>query len=221
MRRNHIILLAAALFAVSAAPAAAATTYKLDAYDHDNGHYAGPVTGPTLDDGKYYVARVDGTISYYGRSMWEDPIRPFNMICGATAKKPEYATPGKTNGAVGMDAETVFARPCTSGTPNVGHWTNFEINNNAVFRNVNAIDGPYTTPSWDNAYEYPLLGHGTDVKFRLRDIPGTRDNYGQLRITVRLADPGRDCSGDRWRAFGFEDGGECWYTITTVNASNS
>lgn len=227
MRKKRYLIAAAILAALAGGPAAAsAATLKLDAYDPDNGHFAGPVTSGTLDAGQYYVAVVDGTVSYYSPAMWTDPFAPFEAICGTTERRPAHSTPGKTNGRVGMDAETVFARPCfgpsSNRNPKVGHWPNFEINATSTqrqgpdFKYVTPLDGPFSEPTGTNTYKYPIVGNGVPAQFRLRDWPGTRDNYGQLWIDVRPA-TGSDCAGDRWRAWGFADGDECWYTIEVLS----
>jgi hypothetical protein len=227
-KRNILVAAVAATASLALSGPAFADTLKLDAYDHDNGHFAGPVTSPVLTAGQYYVATVDGTISYYSPTMWTDPFAPFDAICGTTERRPSHSTPDRTNGRVGMDAETIFARPCFgpagSKTPAVGRWRNFEINSTSTerqgpaFVNVVPLDGPYSTPTGTNTYKYPLVGQGVPAQFRLRDWPGTRDNYGQLWIDVRPA-TGSDCSGDKWRAWGFADGDECWYTIEVLSHS--
>jgi hypothetical protein len=184
----------------------------LDSHDSDDGHYAGPAMGPRLTDGKIYVATVQGSLSYYAASMWKHPEKPFDAICGETDELPTFPSPHVKDGDVGMDAEMIFGRPCSGPdgdkSPGLGHWTNFEINTNTVFRYIRAIGSPFATYSPSHTYEYPLFGHGAAVQFRLRDLPGTADNYGRLRISVALADTG-ECNGDEYQDFGFATWDEC------------
>ena len=207
--KRYLIVVAAVFGALLAVSPIASASIKLDAYDPDNGHYAGPVSGQNLVDGVWDVAEVEGTISYYSAGTWAHPTSPFDDICGDTVAKARWPS-GSRNGPTGMDAETVFARPCsrTKG-PSLGHWSNFEINNNNVFRHVDTIDGAISTPSWSHAYDYALLGHDKPVQFRLRDLPGTKDNYGKLDILVRPA-TFNDCDHERHVAFGFEDRFSCY-----------
>jgi hypothetical protein len=219
------VVLGAALSLVVAAPAVAATSSAtvtavvsgeaklvLDSHDSDDGRYAGPVTSPVLQAGKLYVAEVNGTISYYSRSTWLGPTAPWDDICGNPDDRPQIGSPGLRNGPVGMDAEVVFARPCFgpdgAKTPKPGRWDNFEFKTNNFFYHSPAVGGPFTSASWSHAYDYVLRGFDKPAQFRLRDIPGTADNYGRLAITIRKATAG-DCWSNRHSYFGFATESEC------------
>jgi hypothetical protein len=221
-----LAVVAAAALVTPGVASAQEKHYRLDAYD---AHPAKPgIAGPTvtdapLTDGVYYVAEVGGTISYYVKAMWTKPFAPFDDICGETAGRPRwYSTslPHSRQGEVGMDAETVFARPCRgpdgAKAPAVGHWGNFEINSGdgTLYHHVDPLDGRRTSPTWSNYYDYPILGHGQPAKFHLLDLNGaTRDNYGQLDIYIRVA-TGNDCSNggglENYKAFGFATAQDCW-----------
>jgi hypothetical protein len=225
MRRKRHLIAAAILGALLAGPTAATATtpphYKLDAYDPSPSvaGFAGPlVTDAPLTNGVWYIAEVEGTISYYSKRMWERPFHPFDEICGIPASEPKFRSPDvdDTGAPVGMDVETVFARPCRGPEgdkwPKLGRWPNFEINpgDGAGYRHITPTDGPHSTPSWSNAYDYAMLGNDLPAKFRLRDLPGaTKDNYGRLDIYVRPASF-IDCEHGIYRAFGFSDFQSCW-----------
>jgi hypothetical protein len=126
-----------------------------------------------------------------------------------------------------MDAEVVFARPCTTRAsgqwPQPGRWTNFEINDGTGYRDHHPTDGPHSERSWSNAYDYAIAGRGVPVKFRFRDLKGaTKDNYGRLDVYVRPA-RSSDCSVGGppvWTAFGFENYDTCWQALSTNAAGD-
>jgi hypothetical protein len=202
----------AALASPALASAAKLSPLKLDSHDSDDGHYAGPAKGPTLAAGTWYVVKVDGTISYYSKAIWQSPedLAPYTQLCGSPDPRPAYPSKDKAGNnlpdqyRVGMDAETVFARPCyldASGAaaPKLGHWDNFQVSADGgiTWHHPNTLSGRLSTWTADNAYSYAVLGQGKPVQFRLKDIPGTADNYGRLNIAFRVAD-GSDCSADGW-----------------------
>jgi hypothetical protein len=223
--RKRLLVAAAIAGALLVGPSVASATpphYKLDAYDPSPSvaGYAGPlVTDAPLTDGVWYIAEVEGTISYYRARSWENPFAPFDAICGDPRPAPKFRSPDVDNedeGAVGMDSEVVFARPCRGPEgakyPKPGKWNNFEINpgDGAGYRHITPTDGVHTTPTWSNAYDYAILGNGLPAKFRLRDLPGaTKDNYGRLDIYVRPASF-IDCEHGIYKAFGFADFQSCW-----------
>jgi len=208
-------------------PASAAEMhYRLDAHAAHPAKpgIAGPVvTSAPLTPGVFYVAEVEGTLSYYVKQMWTRPFAPFDDICGYTRARPEYFSSSvdeAAQGEVGMDAETVFGRPCgddgSGQSPQPGHWSNFEINSGdgTLYHHIEPMEGRRDTPTWSDAYDYAIKGAGNPAKFHLLDLAGkTRDNYGQLDIYVRAA-VGDDCGHggalELYKAFGFESYEACW-----------
>jgi hypothetical protein len=175
-------------------------TLILKAYAPDVTGYAGPVnTTHILPVGGLYVAEVKGKISYWALQQFKHPTSPWNTVCG----KPE-STSGKV---FGIDAEFVFGRPGTTPCPTLpSRFPNFEVSTGgARFSHPAPFGGPYSTPTADHLYSYPLLGAGEVASFRLKDDPNghpaTADNYGHLTIHIRPA-VSSDCSAGGFLLFG-------------------
>jgi hypothetical protein len=166
--------------------------------------YAGPLnTKGILPTGKLYVAEVSGSISYYAKKQYKHPSGNWDTVCG----EPVYNA--FLGGDVGIDAEFVFGRPWTSPCPEElpVHWMNFEIStsNGTSYSHPAPLGGPFTKPTPEHLYSYPLVGSNEYALFRLKDdpngIPETADNYGYLYIHVRKAQAS-DCAGTGYAVFG-------------------
>jgi hypothetical protein len=222
MKRSLTTLGALALAALVVAPADAreprlGEPMLLDSFNARNRNVTDQVNGPVLTPNRLYVVMVDGAISYYDRREYVRPRLPFTQVCGAPEGTPRYRSPGTRNrGGSGMDAEYVFARPQRGGACAVPtRWSNFQINSRRSWRNPRP-GGRYSHgPSERHLYGYYVRGHGKAIKFRLVDRPGSRDNYGQLKITVRAARPA-DCGFDGWRAWSFATDAACRAGIDAV-----
>jgi hypothetical protein len=210
----------AAFAAAGPASAAEPEVIWLNSHDSDDGHYAGPVTSDALEAGTWYVAEVKGTFSFYAKKVWKDPesAAPWTSVCGLPDSEPFYGPDDA--GPTGMDAEVVFARPCYERDgamwPKPGHWSNFQVLINGTWHHPTAFGGAWPAQDYNNAYRYPFLGAGKTLRFRLVDWPGTADNYGKLRITIRTADA-TDCVNgdwdDAWTQLGFATKDECLNTL--------
>jgi len=214
MKTTRSLLLALAATAALPAPAAlgATQTVTLDARAGRSPTVAGPVSGPRLERGRHYVVVARGTISYYAGRQYRRPVRPWDTVCGRTEPRPQFRSPGRPNGPVGMDAETVFARPWTrrmcARYPGAVNWGNFQISTGGRFRDLPAAGAPFTAPRADHTYAYVVRGRDRRVRFRLVDTRGKRDNYGRLRIRVRPAVAG-DCATLGPRTFGAASEAAC------------
>jgi hypothetical protein len=157
---------------------------------------AGPVsTTAPLAAGAQYYAIVQGTMSIWPRSDW----KASGPICGADEAAPLFPSPGVTNGAVGWDAETVFAVPpgvafngfaCTATQipfEAVAHSSGgFEISLGPGFAHMTPVGGARTTPRADHTYTYALTGQGMPASFEFIDQP-IDDDYGVFKIQVLSA----------------------------------
>ncbi len=217
-RLGRIALGAICIALVAAAPAAAqrkeakiyeSQTIKLRAKAKNIFGFAGPVnTAQALPGGALYVAEVTGAISYYAKKQYVHPSDLWNTVCGEPLVEPK--------GDLGIDAEFVFARPWTTPCPEKlpVRWDNFElsVNNGTVFAHPRPLNGPFTAPTPEHRYSYPMVGVGKYALFRLRDDPGgnpaTADNYGTLVIHVRKA-VSADCGGSNYLLFGKSTEAEC------------
>jgi hypothetical protein len=143
-----------------------------------------------LKRGDWYAVRASGTFSYYEREDYVTPGAPWSIVCGTPESAPVTPSRGRPNGAVGLDVETVIARPWTpaacSQFPLPHHWRNFEMRLNSGFAHRDPIGGPYLTPRPDHVYSYVVPGYGRKATFRLRD-EYTPDNYGVVTIELRRA----------------------------------
>ena len=184
-------------------------TIKLHAHAKNISGYAGPInTAGILPTGKLYVAEVSGAISYYAKRQYAKPSAPWNTVCGEPL--------AGAHGVLGIDAEFVFARPWTSPCPRKlpVRWDNFElsVDNGASFAHATALNGPFSAPTPEHRYSYPLVGASKYALFRLRDNPGgspaTADNYGFLTVHIRKA-MAADCGGTNYVLFAKANEAEC------------
>jgi hypothetical protein len=215
MKRVLALALAAVVPLCLAGTAEAGVTTEilsLDAYQSPNDGTAGPVsTSKTLDNGAFYGVVATGTFSFYGPEQWSVP--PSKAICGTPEPAPQRPSPGRTNGKVGMDVETIFATPfqfdsCGGFHPPV-HWTSFQMNTGSGFTHVEPVDGAHSTPNRYHTYAYLIRGSGQPASFELQDAD-TTDNYGVVTILVQRL-RGDDCKKDGWRQYGgqFKNQGDC------------
>src|SRR5262249_6839771 len=135
--------LGGALAAACPVVASAATPthqYVLNSYTATDKHASHVVNGPERARRLLYTIDVKGTLSYYAPGVGTHPasLSPFKWICGTPEKRPMFRSPHRINGQVGMDAETIFARPCggtqDARSPDTGHWNNFQIKTYRYFR---------------------------------------------------------------------------------------
>jgi hypothetical protein len=201
-------LLAFALVPATASAATPVETVWLDMHETPNDGAAGPAqTSAPLTPNALYFVDVKGTFSTWSVNKWRFPCD------SAFEPQPIYPSPGVENGRVGVDAEMVFSAPRNTspcGVPLPEHQTRFEANTGSGFRHVEAVGGPYTTPTPGHEYRYVVQGAGltSSFGFRFRDSP-THDNYGRLKIAISRAD-GEDCKKSGWEAFGvFKNQGDC------------
>jgi hypothetical protein len=208
-RLNRIVLGLACAAATAIAPAVAQAgttiettqTITLRAHYKNISGYAGPRnTSGILPAGKLYVAEVSGLISYYAKRQYMKPTKPWSIVCGEPVIGP--------HGALGIDAEFVFARPWTSPCPLKlpVRWNNLEMStdNGTSYAHPAPLGGPFTAPTPTHEYSYPLIGSNRYALFRLKDLPGgnpaTADNYGSLTVQIRPAVPA-DCGGTGYLLF--------------------
>jgi hypothetical protein len=164
-------------------------TLSLDTHEPGTGGTAGPVsTLQPLDSGHSFLVTVEGTFSLWPESNWGSP--PI-VICGTPEQAPRHASPGVTNGWVGLDAEIDFAVPlppggdCSTlaaqGYPH--HPARFRIDLGSGFSHIEPIGGMPSDPWPDHVYHYLVLGQNVPLSFAWFDS-STSDNYGVLTITV-------------------------------------
>ncbi len=196
--------------------AAGASTYidhfTLDSYHAGNSHATPPAVGAAkLVPGALYVFTVQGTLSYYSAINYVDPQPPWTVLCGTPEAAPQFASAGGA-GEVGFDSEYVFARPWLP-TPCAEEklpmkWTNFQVHIGPGEWVHPTTLVPTTGPSPTHSYEYAFVApKGRHLMVRLYDIL-TRDNYGSLRISTRLATTA-DCEGTKYTAFKLSSEAEC------------
>jgi hypothetical protein len=207
LRRSLLpaVILAAAL-AVPAAAGAAVTDQTVALDTHSTG-LAGSAGAVSTDDllavGKLYVVEASGTWSKWKSDAWSVGT------CGTPEPQPVFPSPGVTNGLVGLDAETLFGARGTGGscpgmpTHQGGLLMRFTESD---FRHYEPFGGKKTTPSADHTYTYGVVGNGLAASFKIGDRP-VGDNYGVLKLRVRLANPD-DCA-DGFPSFNFPSEADC------------
>ena len=197
--------------AVAAADSKSISSLRLDAYRAwDKPQTPTIATGARLKAKQPYVATVRGTIGYYAAINYVALQAPWKVICGAPKSAPMF-TAGGGSGAVGNDAEYIFAQPqatACAGKPLPTRWYNFEANAGKAWKHPNVLSAKgLTGPRPNHTYDYAITGEDKSLKFRLVD-PDTRDNYGRLLIDVRTAVAG-DCTGDKYKAWGYPSQQSC------------
>jgi hypothetical protein len=165
-------------------------TLSLDTFRANNS--ANPATDPSafaFAAGRTYDVTVSGTYSRWLAKNWSSSI--YHTKCGTTNPAPATASPGTTNGEVGSDAETHFAvvrslktGPACSVNPPPTHSSLFQSNLGGTWTHLEAVGGPFSSPSVGNAYSYVMVGQGAPVTFRIADGT-TNDNYGVLTVQVQ------------------------------------
>lgn len=159
-------------------------------------------TAAALTPGEYYVATVSGAFSYWPAYLYRPHSGIWQAVCGTPLNS--------ASGPVGMDAQFIFARPWSRRRCERHHlpvaWSGFQAGAASLSNWAHpAILGSVNQPTANHTYSYALLGEGHPAAFRLKDTD-TRDNYGKLTITVRLA-TSSDCSS--YQAFGFASSASC------------
>jgi hypothetical protein len=141
------------------------------------------VTGPTLETGEPYRITVQGTYS-----VWDFSNSALELCKGAYEALPMFESPGRSNGAVSLDAHYQFAMfasdpACETETDVPLDFDVFRVSldGGATFASL----VPEGTPGIDSEhrYTYEVTGEGEAVRFQIADqIAG--DNYGVLKIEV-------------------------------------
>ncbi len=220
------------------APAtAAAENLRLNTRSRSNDGFAGPVwTKHRLTPGAYYLVRVAGTFSAWPLKDWQNS----HPACGKPIPGPAFRPRHSKARPVGLDADTVFGAPADSHfcrilgparpvqvkpgkhrrrrRPLSAHQTHFQISQGDGFAYTTPVGGPYSHPTRRHIYSYvlKLTANATRFGFRFVDIPSS-DNYGVLRIRVRIA-TAQDCSRGRWRRFrAFANAQDCVAYMNAVN----
>jgi hypothetical protein len=217
IKRVALCVAAGAIVALLFSTVASAATvdhFALDSYHAWKKNHTPAARSEVKLKNKLYVAKVQGTFSYYGALNYVVPQAPWTTLCGTPEGSPEFGSAGGT-GQVGFDSQFVFARPWTAEACAQAElplqWINFQMKDGSgggwAHPSVLNLESP-DTPNPSHSYEYAVVGHkGRHVAFRLFDIR-TRDNYGTLMITIRTAQPS-DCSGTKYAAFGLSSEAEC------------
>ena len=146
-------------------------------YDTPNANT--PLTmSTTLESGNSYVLVAEGTYS-----LWNEAL-------GVGSPEADAQFPGSTSGRVstqvGLDMDTIFARP-TDKTDPLGHsvlWT-FSLDGGSTFAHVEPEGGPYSAPLVGHLYRYNLTGQGHPLVIKLNDI-NPPDNYGKMKFTLQV-----------------------------------
>jgi hypothetical protein len=206
MRRGLVAVLALGIFMVAPTAAQAVLTDQTLTLDTnspgDEGSGGAVTTNDLLQVGKLYVVEARGTYSKWEPAAWAP------SGCGAPESAPMFPSAGGTTGPAGLDADTVFAT-INSGTcpPLPRHEGGLlQRYSESPFRHLEPFGGPKSAPEPGHLYTYGLVGNGIAASFRIADRP-VADNYGALRIHVRLA-TADDCA-EGWPSFGFGNEGEC------------
>ncbi len=211
MRRSTARIAAVALafgFASVAVPAASAQlpeTFDLDT-NSTSAPFGAPSSNQTpLTAGGGYVVQAQGTMSLWTLAQWSDPSY---VTCAGTAEQaPVLASPGKTNGPVGVDAESRYAplansaADCASSlrpTPNV------QLSGPGGFSHPAPLA---TSNAAAHVYRYPVRGSGAPLTARFVD-PAPQDNYGVFRFTVGTPTVA-DCANGGAAALGFPSEAAC------------
>ena len=199
---KFLLLVALAAMTLHAAPALAAVigTSSLDTHDATNETpYSGPVFPATLEPGQLYLVTVSGTLSAWAAGVWGPWTgdNATNVCAGQAEEWPQSESSGTVNGAVGIDAEYLFAwvdgspALCPGGAP-IGpaplHAGALELSLDAgtTWQHVEPIDRAYNP---DHSYQYLVAGPEAAALLgvRYRDS-WTSDNYGTLSVTVEATD---------------------------------
>lgn len=154
-----------------------------------------PVLSGFAPVGTVMIVTARGTYSLWSEWLWSHVPG-----CGKSEAKAVFPSPSRAVGAVGLDAQFMFARAdhC-DGTPLPVRTGTFQIDNGSGYAEVAPLVGG-TRPSSDHAYSYAVRSTGAAISVRLND-PLWSDNYGRLRLTQRRADDG-DCTLGQWAAIG-------------------
>jgi hypothetical protein len=186
--RLLMVVLACVVCGVAPARADAAPTEETLYLDvQRNGGIAPQVTtAQPLEQGRHYVLRISGTLSIWPTFGWGLPTQ-----CGTPEAFPQTPSPGRPNGAVGVDAETVFAAAAGPACADlelprsyrsVYHGGVF-VNGGFGFLRLTPYDGRHTTPTADHSYAYDLRGAGAPLSVRFIARQAT-DDYGVLTVRV-------------------------------------
>ena len=197
-----LLLVALAAMTLHAAPALAEVigTSSLDTHDVSNdAPYSGPVFPATLEPGQLYLVTVSGTVSAWPPDAWGPWTgnNATNVCAGQAEQWPQSESPGTANGAVGIDAEYLFAwvseslALCPGGDPVAlppAHTAavQFSLDGGTTWQHVEPIDGAYNS---DHSYQYLVAGPDAAALLGVRHLDSwTSDNYGALSVTVEATD---------------------------------
>ena len=136
------------------------------------------VMATTLEAGTEYVVVVEGTYSLWNESLGVGTPEPDAQFPGSTA--------GRSSTQVGLDADTIFARPTNRSDP-LGHsqLLTFSLDGGGTYAHIEPFGGPYVTPLTGHQYRYTVTGQGFPLHVKLNDV-NPPDNYGKFRITLQV-----------------------------------
>ena len=199
---RFLTLVVLAAMTLNAGPALAAVigTSSLDTHDvFDDAPYSGPVFPATLEPGQLYLITVSGTLSAWAPEVWGPWTgdNATNVCAGQAEQWPQSESPGTANGAVGIDAEYLFAwvydspTLCFGGAPFAlppAHTGALQLSfdGGTTWQHLEPIDGAYNP---DHSYQYLVAGPQAAASLGVRLLdPWTSDNYGALSVTVEGTD---------------------------------
>lgn len=161
---------------------------KLDTWKSKSSEQGVAIISPyTLSVGQSALVVVTGTYSTWVGDWWLEPA-----CKGTPEPAPQYKSefivrPGM-NGAVGLDAEFMFASPARSeyycqlpqDAP-IRSFTPFQFSTDGV-----AWKTPTSDYNSNHVYRYVIKGQGFAPQFRIADMIDPNDNYGILLIYMEL-----------------------------------
>jgi PKD repeat protein len=184
------VVIALLVLSTFAATAQQPYTGFLDAYENSADGFAGPVFTDPLEPGVKYIITVEGTLSIWSRTSWD------NVCVGTPEDNPIFPSPSTLNGKVGLDAAYIWSFPssspslCPGGVPAIqvpSQHARFEISldGGTTWASLTPME---TSFNEDHIYNYEVMSPDEPVSFgfRIPDSPLV-DNYGQLKITVARA----------------------------------
>ncbi len=140
-----------------------------------------------LATGEAWLITARGTYSRWDAGLWAD-------LCangGTPEDAPLIASPGTTNGKVGLDPAYVFAYPnaysnCQNLPP--APFSNsvflFSLDNGATWFFPSPIIPHYNL---DHVYKYVVIGEGQPFQMKQNEVR-VDDNYGIVTVELELLD---------------------------------
>ena len=124
-------------------------------------------TSQPLRSGSYWVATVQGTVSYYPSRDYRWAVAPWHATCGHPMAEPRFPGGISRPGPVGADAEFVFARPAIQASMCqrlLGRSVNFQIRGWHGGWSHPAILGPLpAAPLASHSYRFAAQSSGSGI----------------------------------------------------------